>query len=348
MTAGNGDEPGSPVRMAVLIMAHAHPEQVGRLVERLSAPFVDIYLHIDRRTESGPFLSALGGRPGCTVLPDRDRVGVLWGGFSVVQAILNLVRTARRGSPAAERFCLLSGADYPARPIHAIAREMAGDVEYIDVEQKLDPKGSRFCDTTIQHHHLGNFRLFNPRTSPSGHLVTWGAMLGGMLPRLRQPATDLYRGSCWWALTRTAIDEILALIARQPGELAWFRKAVVPDELVFPSFVMATSRRDRVWRDPVDRGVLSEPDEGRRLGSHFIRWGGGISPEILTERDHDAILASGAPFIRKVDPAASRALLDALDAAAGRGPADAILSESQGCRPASSRARQAEPGIHNR
>ncbi|AWN47610.1 hypothetical protein DK419_15910 [Methylobacterium terrae] len=316
MAAGNGAGPGPQARMALLIMAHAHPEQVGRLVERLSAPFVDIYVHIDRRADINPFLAALAGRPNCTLLPDSDRVGVLWGGFSVVQAILNLVRTARRGSPEAERFCLLSGADYPVRPMCSIAREMARDLEYINVEYKLDPKGSRFCDTYIQHHHLGDFRLLNPRTSPSGHLVKWGAKLGGMLPRIRKPAMDLYWGSCWWALTRGAIDEILALIARQPGELAWFRTAVVPDELVFPSFIMATSRRDHVWRDPVDRSSAPEPTEGRRSGSHFIRWAGGISPEILTERDHDAILASGAPFARKVDPAVSRRLLDALDAAA--------------------------------
>ncbi|KMO29359.1 hypothetical protein VQ02_30015 [Methylobacterium variabile] len=304
--------------MAILIMAHAHPEQVERLVDRLSAPFVDIYVHIDRRAKIGPFVAALGRRPGCTILPDRDRVGVLWGGFSVVEAILNLIRAAHRGSPDAERFCLLSGADYPTRSITEIAREMERDLEYINVEHKLDAKGSRFCDTYIQHHHLGNFRLLNPRTSPSGHLVVWGARLGRMLPRLRHPELELYWGSCWWALTRGAVDEILARIAQRPQELAWFRTAVVPDELVLPSLVMSTSRRGFIWRDPVDRTGQPEPVEGRRYGSHFIRWAGGISPEILTEHDHDAILASGAPFARKVDPSVSRRLLDRLDAAARR------------------------------
>src|SRR5262245_23051827 len=109
--------------VAYLVMAHAAPEQVARLVGRLSTPEDTVIVHVDRKADIEPFLKAFEALPIPPLLTPR-RVPVHWAGWGIVQATLIGMRAALEvyKSKPWTHLVLLSGADYPIRSadeIHA-------------------------------------------------------------------------------------------------------------------------------------------------------------------------------------------------------------------------------------
>src|ERR1035438_6268489 len=122
-------------KTAFLVLAHQHPQMLARLLKRLEHPEAIAVVHIDRRIDLKPFLAALGNR--AHFLDDQARVAVHWCGFSMVSAILNLIRTALTLMPHAERLVRLSGVDYPLLPIGELMRVLDRDVEILQVDRAL-------------------------------------------------------------------------------------------------------------------------------------------------------------------------------------------------------------------
>ena len=59
----------------------------------------------------------------------RSRVRVHWGDYSVVEATLRLIREALRRPEGYDRLVLLSGADYPIRPLEDLRDHLAAHPE---------------------------------------------------------------------------------------------------------------------------------------------------------------------------------------------------------------------------
>ena len=108
---------------AFLILAHSNPQFVARLVNSLVAPNHYFFIHIDKKSKED--FSCLKQIPNCTFL--KKRVSCNWGGFSLVEATLNLLKEAK----AADNFSyfhLLSGTDYFCSTNEAFDKFWAGEV----------------------------------------------------------------------------------------------------------------------------------------------------------------------------------------------------------------------------
>ena len=102
----------------------------------------------------------------------------------------------------------------------------------------------------------------------------------------------------WANLSRSAVEHLLEQYEEQTRVRRYLSRCSVPDEALLPTLLLHDSQRLRIVA------------ERRR----FIRWvEGQPHPEILTEKDADAIRASGDYFARKVDLEHSGRLLDELD-----------------------------------
>ena len=100
---------------AYLIIAHNKFEQLKMLCEMLDFEQNDIYMHIDAQVtdfDADTFRPAL--RHSKMKFAERTRVN--WGGYSQIQAELNLLKAAANSGEDYSYYHLLSGADLPLRP----------------------------------------------------------------------------------------------------------------------------------------------------------------------------------------------------------------------------------------
>lgn len=304
-------------KTAFLILAHHQPAMLKRLVDRLDHPDAVFMVHIDRKSDETPFRKLLGER--VAFVPRQDRVKVYWCGFSTTRSILATVRAAVAAYPASERFVLLSGVDYPIRPIDQIMATVSEDVERIAVDRQLNWRGTHWLDTYANRVFLGDNKLLNPRTAkPLASRLARAAERH--LPRLRPHRLPVYHGAGWWALTRAAIDIVLRTERDDPQLLTWFRHARVADELVFQTLLMSSPRAAFIQYTPGH-------DQGRPnhlSGVHYVDWTrpNPDLPRTLDLNDLERMLASGGLFARKIDPVRSVSLMEALDRLAHAAPQD--------------------------
>ena len=83
------------MKIAFLMQCHKNPEQINLLLKALKHPQVDVYVHVDSKSES--IREDIGEGDGIYLLPKKDSIDVQWGQFSQVQATLNLLNAAISG-----------------------------------------------------------------------------------------------------------------------------------------------------------------------------------------------------------------------------------------------------------
>lgn len=302
------------IKTAFLVMAHHRPEALARLIDRLTHPASIFFIHIEKRADIAEFRQALAGREAVRFVPEEMRVGMNYTGFGMPQAAINLLAHAVAESDA-ERFVLLSGVDYPIRPIAAILAEVALDRERIAIDRRCDPKGSSMFDLRAFKPYFGDHPRLNPRTG-SPTLIKFVNKVSRYLPR-RRYGWPIYYGSAWWILTRAAAQAFLDLTARHPERLDWFRRTRSPSEMVFQTLLKQTGRAGHIADDLTANPAL--PRHPRVQAATYVDFEGmsSGSPRTLGIADLDDILGSDALFARKCDAEQSAALIDALDVAAG-------------------------------
>jgi hypothetical protein len=299
------------MKIAYLILAHHQPAMLARLIRSLGSTGAKFFIHLDRRAALRPFIDKTGNPPATVFLQDADRKIVNWGGFSQVAATLNLINAARRDG-GFDRFCFLSGADYPIKPLSHIISAFASDDEFIQIQRRLVPQGGMTFEIRANRIFLGDHPFTNPRTGPK--LIT--SILGGIerrLPREFPAGITLYYGLNWWCLTSPAIEAIFRAMQSEPAFTSWCRRTLSSDEIFFQTLIKKTEFASKVLYEYDAK--TQQPGEIFNA-MHYIDWWNGnpTVPRILEIEDLPALRATGALFARKFDEARSAPLLDAIDA----------------------------------
>ena len=255
------------MKIAYLILAHNTPRHLRRLITRLSSIPSRIFIHLDKKSNADDF-SGIKGR---NIHFTQERVPVFWGDFSLVEAILILLKTAIKDQWRPDRFVLLSGADYPLRSASYIEKffEDNPGKEFINlVAMPNDAAGKPISRLTIY-----NFR-------PGDHWITKvirkRLIKAGVLPPKRDYRIYLrhlapYGGSTWWALSREASDFILTFVKEETRVVNFFKNTHIPDESLFQTILGNSDFRSRIVRNLT-----------------YADWSaGGPSPAYITEKHLD-------------------------------------------------------------
>jgi len=267
-------------RIAYLVLAHENPKHLARLVGSLSSESSAIFVHIDRKSPADAFTGIRGEH----VHFARRRVAVHWGDFSIVEATLELMRTALAYEPRLERFVLISGADYPLRP--------AAEIEAF-FDRHLDAEFMHLIPMPSEAEHKPISRLTTYKRRPGAARIAW--LMRAALVRMgavrrerdyRAHLRDLapYGGSQWWALSREACEYILGFVARERQIVRFFRNTHCPDESFFQTILGNSDFRARTRRELT-----------------YTDWSaGGRSPALISAEHVDRLRASGEHlFARK-------------------------------------------------
>ena len=279
-------------RHAYLIMAHTNFDQLQALIDLLDDARNDIYLHIDKKVQTLPTITAKHSGVFLT-----DRVNVVWGSYSQIQCEMTLFRAAAEGHY--QYYHLISGMDLPLKSqddIHAFFREHNGK-EFI----AIDPaeKITKDFRPRTQYYHLLTDYAGNGKSLFRKGLRFLDRTLVSLQKTLhisRKEIVTLYKGANWVSITDAMIHHVLSqekVIEKQ------FKFSYCADELFLQSVAMASPLRENIT--------------GKCLRA--IDWTRGM-PYTYRAEDVPGLLASeclwGRKFDRRVDPDAIRAVIEAL------------------------------------
>lgn len=276
------------MKQAFLICAHKDMDQLNGLVRQLCDPDFCIYVHLDRKSALDPARL----HPAARLV--RERVAVRWGDVSQVESTLASMRQILLEVPDFDKLILISAQDFPLLPNALLKAELARMRGYELIETApIAADGWRVMHRYATFHRDGGMLAERLACAAANGVLR-------LLRRTRHLPDGFvpYGGSCWWALSRDCVRELLRLADAHPRLLRFCRSVQSPDELFFQTLVMHSHFADRVL-----------PDNFR-----YIAWpeGGACHPKVLDEADLERIQGSGAHFCRKLDSHASAALLPRL------------------------------------
>jgi hypothetical protein len=275
------------MKVAYLILAHHAPEMLAALIAALDKPKSQVFVHIDRKTDITPFKELLADK--CIFV--TPRINVSWGSFSIVQATINLLEAALSTNNF-DYYCLLSGCDYPVKPVRAFEAHLtthAGN-EYMSSQNmnKLPPK--------FKKRYTGFF-LFENRSEFIKRL-NFGITKIQRLFYKRKPYANrsMFNGAQWWALTGACVKYIMDFITAHPDYISYFKYTHIPDTSFFQTLVMHSPYVSKVQNDSLRHIVF----ENEKIPH----------PKIWTMDDKDELLQSPAYFARKFDLATDSGIVD--------------------------------------
>jgi hypothetical protein len=199
-------------------------------------------IHIDRDTNRREFLSALGKLPpNVFILDRRNSFRINWGGINVVKAEFALFAHAADFMNDGDYAILISGQDYPARPIKEFEnflRDSQGKEVLIYNQlsklQELSRRPSRPGMWRVRFLQLRDIRFFgllckNSKTRPLVELIGRLALPNPYFNRNH----EYFIGSQWIALT----PKFLEFLRKNTKKiLKEFRFTFAPDEMAIHTF----------------------------------------------------------------------------------------------------------------
>jgi hypothetical protein len=307
-------------RCAYLILSHKNPPQVEALATRILelSPTARVVVHHDLNGGSAPWD---GDPPARAHLVQRTTVE--WGGWSIVESTLRMIRYAREDLQS-QWMVIVSGEHWPVTQLAAWeAKVAASGADAVMPARKLPAHlrfGSRDADDNrdLARCRLRWFRVRRPRRTPMHKALSALSKLSNRahpvfklefslrneswfvgVPRRKGPVArwDLFKGSEWFALNARSAEVLLHPDHRVAS---WFQRSHIPDESYFQSLLC------RDGRLIIDRSVVTwvppqppVPTDGWML---------------LKEEDLPRVSASGAAFARKLDPGRNPEVIAAINA----------------------------------
>jgi hypothetical protein len=257
-----------------------------------------VYLHIDSRVSLTPFARALSAVDLHEVVLLRRRA-TRWGSVEAAEAGLDGL--ARSVADGCSYFVLISGQDFPLRPVDEILAffEEAGTRSYVEHWPLPTPRwrfGGRDRTDFYTYTVFGRRETCVPRGVDVSFFNWKGRILNELLrladipkpPRRFPPYVRPFGGWAWWNLSRPAANHVLQFVAAHPDYRDYHRYTLSADEVFVPSIILGTdyAKEHEVVNDSL----------------RFTIWPEGAShPLVLGERDLPAMLESEKLFARKFD-----------------------------------------------
>lgn len=302
------------------VLAHREPDLLARLAKRLS-PY-PVVVHVDGSFSQQPFQRACANLPNVDFLTEAQRRPLHWGAWSIVAATETVFDRAMSAHSSGddEHLVLLSGQDYPLRPVAEIDRVLrAGPpvrVRYAGLDSSSE-LGAEFLrrvfakdlvvpGSKLQNKHVG--RVARKATALAQ------VNLERIRNRLPRHVPEGYRwatGSQHFALTPGVLKEIRS---RSTPELVRFmRTTFAPDEKYYHSLIASSAWGERLYPDGPEstESFLATRLEVLHVLDPALR-------KVFTRDDLDYLDSrTDKLFVRKVSLPRSETLLDHLDARDG-------------------------------
>jgi len=304
------------LKLNCLILAHKNVHQIARLIKRLEHPNVTIFIHLDSKWDVSTQEIHTLELSGTQVHILDKRISTRLDDWSLVEAAIELASFAQSQSAESSYFLLMSGQDYPIRPIEELLHllESSYPKPFIDCTPYDDSNWvwHKFNHTSFSRlqFHLRNkivrglirrfIRIFE-RYIPKSML---------MINRLSHYQLSLYGGSAWWCLPDIAIRDILTDMGNSHDIIQLYKKTWTPEETFFQTFVMRSTVGHLVKVNPIDQvsqnclTFASFTTPTKRFVGH---------PHVLENSDYEWLMRIRPYICRKFDTSIDSEILDRID-----------------------------------
>jgi glycosyltransferase involved in cell wall biosynthesis len=271
---------------AYLILVHKNPGQLLRLVNVLKADRVYFFIHVDGKIDETLFKSIINGN---NIFFCEHRKIVNWGGFSVTEAIMELIREmiVQIGFP--DYVHLMSGQDFPIKSNEYI-------FNYFEKN-----KGSNFIEYFSLPSAIWNDGM--ERIKYNWYVDDLAYTKAAELVRTQKPHDFLpdilpYGGATWWSFTGKCISHIFSECNQGNNLYEYYRHTVLSDEMLFHTFLMNSKYKNTVVNCNLRK----------------IDWSaGGPHPKMWKIENISELFASPRLFARKFDADIDSEILDKLE-----------------------------------
>ncbi len=259
-------------KVAYLILAHKNPDLCNALIEELLKDERSVvYLHVDIKFKKlEQFRSDVHQVP---------RYNINWGGATMVEATLELVRSAYCENY--DRYVLLSGDSFPLKDIYKINDYLLStpSVDYMEIyEGNLDERGfDRIFRYWIFKNHLNRFCWWINKKAVN---IQRKLKIARKYP---YKIKEYKIGSQWWALSHKSVCELIEKCDNRKFK-QFIKHAKIPDEFFA--------------QNAVSNSVLSP--ELMYYSFAFSLEGTYVGVKELTELDFDECVKTQKMFARKV------------------------------------------------
>ena len=215
-------------RIGVLVLCYAAPLIIDRVVGLLGTEHFRYFLHVDAKLDLGAYQRQM--RAAHEVTWVEPRLGVFWGGYTMIEAELSLARAAL-ADQALEAFILISDDSAPLLPASRIVQALTEAPDRIT------------CDARKPDHvFYRNFYYVDSKFTSLRHVVMAerafteaDSQAIQRLERLRSQGkkslSALHVGRQWWSFGRDSLSRIVSLIDGDAHLADSFRFSFIPDEM---------------------------------------------------------------------------------------------------------------------
>lgn len=310
-------------KLAVLLLVHKNTEQVKRLVNKMDDDNIDVYIHCDKRWNTGFEELKKFFQSKNNIYIIEDRVYTDLDSFNLAEAPLKMIGYSKKIGMKYNYYALLSGQDYP----------LVSSKELLDNLDCLYPKPLIDCvpyeKNNFVHTKFASYGLYRKcertiytkiRNRKIAHMVVFPVVvfwktIGDSIYNLKRSFdrmnVGLYGGSAWWILPDIAIDYIYDEYRNNPKLMKLLSKAFTPEENFYQIMTMQSPAKNLVDINNF------ETEQKCKTYAHFRPEGKEITghPYIFTIDDKDLIskIKNDYFFARKFDVQKDFKILDYID-----------------------------------
>lgn len=283
------------MRHAFIILAHGELGVFARLLDYLDNASCDLYMNIDRKAQLGAFSALLQKHPNIRYV-GHDKVN--WGGFSILRTELKMLAFAI-GENRADYFHILSGQDYPVRPIQ----------EFLRFFEQQEPKSYFSClpasyeDIDRRLFYFLPYDHFQVRSVRGQKVSRWIRVFlkkHQIKRNTRFFPEVIHLGSQWCSLTKDACAFLLDYTRTNPQFFKRLNNTFAPEEIYIHTILINFYKAESVETTNNLRFIRWELENGNRPAN--------LGPEHLK-----FLCAGNTFFARKMTESVSLPLMNQID-----------------------------------
>jgi len=272
------------MKLVYLIVAHKNKEQLKLLINKLSDSAAMILIHLDNKSLFHKELSQYYSSKKNIIFINK-RENVIWGGYSVVKATLNLIYFLQRTKNYYDYVILLSGQDFPIKTSKEIINF------FKDNRGKQFISSHRIPFNKLQYNNGEDRIYYNWFIDEIGYFLSRKIYKIQKLLHIKRKFPFKYvpyYGSQFFSINKECVEYIIRFIDNHPSYEKYFKKTYCSDEYFFQTLIK---------NSPFDNKCIN-----RNL-HYFIFKKGSPSPEIIRNHQYPLLMSSDKLFARKFDMA---------------------------------------------
>lgn len=282
------------MKIAYLILVHKEFELLSRTVKALSHPDIDIFIHVDRKTNIE--LEELNEKLDNDNVYFLDgRIEINWGGFSILYAQLKLL-SAAIAKDKYDYISFISGQDYPLKTNEYILDYLTthNGKEFLEFSKLPCPHWMGNGGT----HRFEYYWLVDEMGYDKSAIFYRQQLSDGAKVRNMPSSLIPHGGSNWFTITKSCANYINSFIKQNPYFVHFFKMVVHPEEIFFHTIILNSAFGNNCTNDNL----------------RFIDWDSpGPKPKLLKEADMDRFMFSEHHFARKFDLSVDSTVVDLIE-----------------------------------